>query len=386
MAVRFASFNVENLFARPRALNQTTWGQGQPVLDAYGEFNSLIAQAVYSSADKARMIQLLLRLEVYRRANGVARRNQPRTPRWAWLRANRGRFDVDRGSSGIEIVATGRGSWTGWLELVTEPVNEVSSRMTARVISDVAAGVLAVVEAEHRPSLKRFNDELLARRYRHVMLIDGNDTRGIDVGIMTTAQVEITGMRSNVDTPDPRAAGEALFSRDCAEYRCRLPGGASVWVLVNHFKSQAGGGGSKRARQAQGVRDIVDALIAGGERHIVVMGDLNEGPAAQGQLPANLTPLFDPTGPLVDVYTLPAFNPGPRPGTFQSCRIRDRLDYILLSRDLAALVVGGGIERRGLWGDPANSTPPAQWAIYPDITSAEQAASDHAAIFVDINI
>jgi len=33
------------------------------------------------------------------------------------------------------------------------------------------------------------------------MLIDGNDTRGIDVGIMTTAQVEIVSMRSNDDRP-----------------------------------------------------------------------------------------------------------------------------------------------------------------------------------------
>ena len=218
------------------------------------------------------------------------------------------------------------------------------------------------------------------------MLIDGNDTRGIDVALMTTAQVEIAGMRSNVDAPDPGAAGEELFSRDCAEYRCRLPSGASVWVLVNHFKSQAGGGGPKRARQAQGVRDIVAALIAGGERNIVVLGDLNEGPAAVGQLPANLVPLFGPASPLVDVSTLPAFNPGPRPGTFQSCGIRNRLDYILLSPDLAGRVVGGGIERRGLWGDPATSTPPTRWAIYADITSADQAASDHAAIFVDINI
>jgi hypothetical protein len=49
----------------------------------------------------------------------------------------------------------------------------------------------------------RFNHDLLADRYEHVMLIDGNDTRGIDVGIMTTAQVEILCSRSNVDTPDP---------------------------------------------------------------------------------------------------------------------------------------------------------------------------------------
>jgi hypothetical protein len=159
-----------------------------------------------------------------------------------------------------------------------------------------------------------------------------------------------------------------------------------VWVLLNHFKSQSGGGGPKRSRQAQGLRNIVDRLVASGERNIVVMGDLNEGPAVPGQPPGNLTPLFDPNGPLVEVYSLPAFDAGPRPGTFQRCAIRERLDYIFVSRDLAALVVDGGLERRGLWGGPTNINPPAQWAIYPDITAPEHAASDHAAIYVDINL
>ncbi len=54
--------------------------------------------------------------------------------------------------------------------------------MTARVIGDLNADILAIVEAEDRPALRRFNDELLARRYAHVMLVDGNDERGIDVG------------------------------------------------------------------------------------------------------------------------------------------------------------------------------------------------------------
>jgi hypothetical protein len=97
--------------------------------------------------------------------------------------------------------------------------------ITARVIDDVAADVICVVEAENRPSLYRFNDERLLNPYEHVMLIDGNDTRGIDVGIMTTAQVETLCMRSNVDEPDPGAAGQQLFSRDCAEYQLRLPAG-----------------------------------------------------------------------------------------------------------------------------------------------------------------
>jgi endonuclease/exonuclease/phosphatase family metal-dependent hydrolase len=387
MTVRFASFNVENLFARPRALNQTTWAEGQPILDAYAEFNSLIEQEVYTPDAQARMIELLLLLEVYRTDDqGAVRRNQVRNPRWAWLRANRGSFDVERVATGIEIVADGRDDWIGWLELAVEPVDEIATRMTARVVADLGADVLAVIEAENRPSLLRFDEDLLASRYAHCMLIDGNDTRGIDVGLFASSQVDIIAMRSNVDTPDP-VTGDHLFSRDCAQYQLRMPSGATVWVLVNHFKSQSGGGGGdKRARQAQEVRNIVDRLVAAGERNVVVVGDFNEGPPALDALPASLVPLFEPGGPLVDAYTLPVFDPGPRPGTFQSCGIRNRLDYILLSQDLAPLVVSGGIERHGLWGTPTNVNPPAQWQVYDEITSAEHGASDHAAIFVDLDV
>jgi endonuclease/exonuclease/phosphatase family metal-dependent hydrolase len=73
--------------------------------------------------------------------------------------------------------------------------------------------------------------------------------------------------------------------------------------------------------------------VAAGERHIVVMGDLNEGPGVVGQPAANLATLVDPNGPLVEVYALPAFDQGPRPGIFQSCGIRNRLDYILVSQE-----------------------------------------------------
>jgi endonuclease/exonuclease/phosphatase family metal-dependent hydrolase len=283
-------------------------------------------------------------------------------------------------------VADSRAAWTGWVELATEPVDEVNTRMTGQVILDVGADVQAVVEAEDRPSLDRFNQDLLGGRYDHVMLIDGNDTRGIDVGIMTTTQVEIIAMRSNVDVPDPTSASEHLFSRDCAEYLCRLPSGGTVRVLLNHFKSKSGGGGPKRFRQAQGVRRIVDQLVAAGERNIIVMGDLNEGPTVPGQPATNLRSLYGPNSPLVEVYSLPVFDPGPKPGTFQSCSITDRLDYIFVSRDLVPLVTSGGIERHGLWGRPTNVNPPRAWEIYPDIDGPEHAASDHGAVFVDINI
>jgi hypothetical protein len=231
MTVRFASFNVENLFARPKALNQDTWAEGARILDAFAELNQLIERVIYTPSDKARMIELLIQLDVYRRNNGVVRRNRTLTPRWAWLRANRGTFDVEREATGVEIVANSRAAWTGWVELAVEPVDEITTRMTAQVIHEVGADVLAVIEAENRPSLDRFNQDLLGRRYEHVMLIDGNDSRGIDVGIMTSNSIEIASMRSNVDVPDPGAAGQHLFSRGCVEFECRMPGGESVWVL-----------------------------------------------------------------------------------------------------------------------------------------------------------
>jgi endonuclease/exonuclease/phosphatase family metal-dependent hydrolase len=288
--------------------------------------------------------------------------------------------------SGIEIVANSRYDWTGWLELAMEPVDEVDTRMTGQVIHDVHADVQGLVEVEDRPSLDRFNEDLLSGQFGHVMLIDGNDPRGIDVGIMATEKVEIVSMHSNVDEPDPGAPGEHLFSRDCAEYLCRLPTKETVRVLLNHFKSQSGGGGEKRARQAKGVRKILDRLVASGEKNLIVMGDLNEGPDGQGNPAKHFAPLYAPTSPLIDVFSLPAFDPGPRPGTFQSCSTTNRLDYIFVTKNLAPKVVGGGIERHGLWGNPANKNPPKDWDIYPGIANSSEAASDHAAVFVDIDI
>ena len=102
----------------------------------------------------------------------------------------------------VEIVAHGRGDWIGWVELAKEAVDETATRMTARVIKDIGADVLGLVEVEDRPSLLRFNRDLLGGLYRHVMLVDGNDDRGIDVAIMTRDRFDIGSIRSNVDKTD----------------------------------------------------------------------------------------------------------------------------------------------------------------------------------------
>lgn len=381
--VRVASFNVENLFARPKAFESADWTIGAPILAAYREFNEVISHPVYSPADKQRMRELLVELDIYSvNSHGAVRRRLTQTPKWAWLRKNRGAFDRQPGDAtkDVEITANGRADWIGWVELATETTDELGTRMTARVIHDVDADIIGVIEAEDRPSLVRFNTDLLSRQYRHVMLVDGNDDRGIDVGIMSRQGFPIQTITSNVDAVDAQGT---IFSRDCPQFEFTTPAGTRLHVLVNHFKSQSGGGGPKRRRQAEAVRRIVDGLVAEG-RHVIVMGDLNEGPAVAEEPPVNLKALFDPAGPLISCFDLPGFDTVGRPGTFDSCGLGERFDYVLLSAGLTASFAGGEVFRKGLWG--TRKTRPDNWETYADMQGSVHQASDHAAVVVNLGI
>jgi hypothetical protein len=152
---------------------------------------------------------------------------------------------------------------------------------------------------------------------------------------------------------------------------------------VNHFKSQSGGGGPKRKRQAKAVRKIVDELVKAGA-HVVVVGDLNEGPAVAGSQAPNLARLFKNKSPLIDCYSLPGFDIGSRPGTFDSCVLRNRFDYIFISKSLQPHYKGGRVFRKGLWG--SREKRPTLWETYPEITASKEGASDHSAVVIELDI
>ena len=170
--MRLASFNVENLFARARALDPAS-PDSTRMLAAFERFNRLAQQPVYTDADKAAMISDLLTLGVaVTAADGRVVLSRNPASAMAVLRENRGDLLVVRTATGMEIVAAGRADWIGWLELVVEPVDEVAVRMTAKVIDTLAPDVLAVIEAEARPALVDFNTAMLSDRFRHVMLVE----------------------------------------------------------------------------------------------------------------------------------------------------------------------------------------------------------------------
>ena len=47
--IRIASFNVENLFARPKVFDLSDWNAGEPVLKAYEKVSALLQKAKYST-------------------------------------------------------------------------------------------------------------------------------------------------------------------------------------------------------------------------------------------------------------------------------------------------------------------------------------------------
>lgn len=370
--MRLAVYNVENLFDRPKVMNLGNWAKGKPVLQDFAALNTLLGELNYTAARKKRMAELMVRL-------GLEKKDESE---FVVLRRNRGQLLRRPSAGGIEIVATGRADWAGSLELRDEPVDEVAMRNTARVIHDLQAEVLAVIEAESRPVLEQFNQQLLkavgGQPFRHVMVIDGNDSRGIDVGLLTGENHPIGTMRSHVDDRDSK--GNDIFSRDCPEYAIGLPGGGTLWVLVNHLKSKGYGtqdsSDRKRKLQAAQVKAIYEARLAAGDELVAIVGDFNDTPDSDP-----LTPLLKQTN-LKDVFDHPMFDNGGYPGTYGSCTASNKIDYILLSPKLFQRVKAGGVIRKGMWP----GVKPIRWPTYDELDDPKNAASDHAALWVDLDL
>lgn len=198
------------------------------------------------------------------------------------------------------------------------------------------------------------------------MLIDGNDDRGIDVGVMS--KYKIVNICSHVDDEYKNESGRRsrVFSRDCAEYTIQLAGNKKLHMLCNHFKSKGYGSPAenniKRKEQAKRVRKILEKYDLKNDL-VVVAGDLND------------TPDSDPISPLIqlrnlhDVLDWEGFE-GKR-GTYHSGN--QQIDYLLVSDPIFKAIREVGIERRGIFKRNQES--------FPEVTSKRTQASDHACVW-----
>ena len=185
-------------------------------------------------------------------------------------------------------------------------------------------------------------------------------------------------MRSHVDDLKD---GSRIFSRDCPEYEIALPSGKTLLLLINHLKSKGFGtqadSNARRRRQAERVREIYDAHRQAGIARIAVIGDFNDTPDSEP-----LAPLLGEGSDLRDIFGHQKFEGDGRPGTFGNGTASQKIDYILLSPELFGRVTKAGVFRKGVWGG-VNGT---LFEHYPEMTKEIRSASDHAALFVDLDV
>ncbi|MBL1080840.1 endonuclease/exonuclease/phosphatase family protein [Streptomyces actinomycinicus] len=368
MAVRIATFNTENLFRRPSAFRLPDAAARKRVLKDFAGLVALLDKKTYTARDKDRISALVLEYRAYS--------SDPENPPLIYVNQNRpgtqsGLFTTPApGTEPTElpILAEGRGSWAGWAELGQDDLDMAAVSNTGRVVREVNADVLLVPEVEDRLTLDRFNQHVLGlgwQPYPFNLLIDGNDPRGIDIGILS--RLPITSVRTHIFETDPADPTRPLFSRDCPEFEIRL-GSQTLVVLGNHLKSKFNDEPELRLAQAERVAEIYRAAL---ERtpDVVVAGDLNDTPDSK---PVGV--LLD-TG-LRDVMSHPLYDG--EPGTHGNCHHkRDKLDYVMLPPALWSKVQRVGLETRGI---------AAHANHFKSVHDKTDEASDHAALYVDLDV
>jgi len=372
MTLRIATFNAENLFTRPAVMRYADWEKGKAVLQDYAALTNLVNEDTYDAAIKAKLVTLVDKY-LYKKA--------PKGGRPIKLNEIRNKL-VSRKAGKTTIVPSGRGEWVGFFELVRSDVSGDEVVNTGRVINAVRPDILCLVEVEDRPTLVRFNDQVMQYEFQYPfranLLIDGNDPRGIDIGCFS--QFPIRLVRSHIDDAMPSTATpQPVFSRDCPEFEIDLPGGKTLILLGNHLKSQGYGSkasnDAKRHAQAVAVAQIYQAALLRSP-YVAVAGDMNAGPND-----ASLAPLVQNTN-LREVMTHPSYqnDPEPLPGTFDSGTTdKKKFDYVLLSPALWNLVQNVRVERRGTWRGPNKPH-------FPEVKDKTTQASDHSCVWVDLNL
>lgn len=366
---RIASFNVENLFERPRVFNFEDKTIGDAILDRIDAFQKVLRKDAYTAQDK----RFLLR-EFFKEGSSP---NTEALKAYILLREDRGKLWKKSGFATTGVLADGAGDVDLTFEFKKARWDQRARENTAKVIKSVKADVACIVEADDRLSLRRFDTQMLNSRYRYEMLLDGNDTRGIDVGLYS--KYPVGGIWTHMFDGTTRSK---TFSRDCPEFEVILPSGESLYVLCNHLKSKGYGEKAKndarRKRQAEAIADI----LAGYDLRnnlVIIAGDLNDTPESNP-----LKPIMRKRN-LYDALELQFGNDTSQRWTYHYTSF-EQIDYLLMSKAMKERFVAAGVERRGIYALKELTSAVAgipDETEYPTVTSWKNQASDHGAVWAD---
>jgi endonuclease/exonuclease/phosphatase family metal-dependent hydrolase len=146
------------------------------------------------------------------------------------------------------------------------------------VIKNLDADIVVLAEVENLAILDDLNTTELDHAYAKTILIDGNDSRGIDIGMLTKLPPEsVVSHKDDVFVKAGTNGPQYHYSRDCLEVHFTF-NQRKLIVLGVHFKAKAAPDDpDKRLAEGQHTRAIADALQAKEPgAAIVVLGDFND--------------------------------------------------------------------------------------------------------------
>ncbi len=246
----------------------------------------------------------------------------------------------------------------------------------SQAMHDINADIIGMQEVESKATLTQFRDKYLADMgYREVILLEGNDTRGIDVALFSRYPVTAVKSHKEVRFPVPGEAQPVGFSRDLLQVRIQGPNNYALTVFVLHLKSQHGGDEAdvRREAEARAAQQLIGAFQKANPReNVVVMGDFNDKPLEKPVQPL-VNPQVSGLG-LTDIIMKEMGN-GPEVFTYHPQQYRSRIDYLLLSPSML------------------NEYVPKSAKLYKPFKQGEQwqnlhfyNASDHIPVTIDLNI
>ncbi len=187
-------------------------------------------------------------------------------------------------------------------------ITDDTRQLTALAIADADADIVCLQEVENLETLRAFEYgylfKMIGAGYRQKFMVEGNDSRGIDVAVMMREQtrhgetIEFVRMQSHahltyeaLDLYRPELAALAkpsdrIFKRDCLEIDVRI-GGKPLTLYLVHFKSMGGGRDGMDGRsftmpvriaEASALRRIITDRFGAraGQTRFVICGDLND--------------------------------------------------------------------------------------------------------------
>lgn len=291
------------------------------------------------------------------------------------------------GAGGISITFTPEAvDVKTFMGRLVKPKDPGGTAEIARRIKEMNCDVLAVQEVEHIEILRTFNRQNLGNMYSHIALIEGNDPRMIDVGVMS--KLPLGAITSHQTATHPDAPEKRVFGRDLLQVQVLKPDGRTLLTLYNtHLKSHfvpfgqdpvAGAAAANERRKQQA--EVTERIISGQERRggkFILLGDMNDpetSPDIAPMLVADGDPLHNALAHAVETRPAKAESPNQGPGPHSpqwTHRFNppgpefpryELFDQIWLSQGLKDSLVSAHIDRRTKHGGDGSDHDPA-WIV-----------------------